>query len=79
MWKKIDGARSYEVNELGQVRSVDRFVRQWTKLTDKKVVKILDMIKNGARNPEIADLFGVKENTISNIRRGHTWKHIPRE
>lgn len=183
MWKKIDGANSYEVNELGQVRSIDRFVRQWngvafcdiphkgrilkvklirgyenvsivydngqrrmrqvhrlimetlnpiegmeklqvnhkdgiknnnklenlewctsaenvrhahatglikskraqngeknnlSKLTDEKVVKILDMIKNGARNPEIADLFGVKENTISNIRKGHTWKHIPR-
>lgn len=49
-----------------------------SKLTDEKVIKILEMIKNGANNQEIAKLFGVKDNTISNIRRGHTWKHIPR-
>lgn len=49
-----------------------------SKLTDEKVIKIIDMIKKGAKNPEIAELFGVKDNTISNIRTGHTWKHIPR-
>ena len=183
MWKKINGAHNYEVNELGEVRSIDRVKTQWngfsfckvtykgtilkpklirgyenvsiiyddgtrktkqvhrlvmktlnpvenmkqlqvnhkngvkndnalenlewctckeniihshatgliknkrnqngeknnlSKLTDEKVTEIVKLINNGVRNPDIAKLYGVKENTISKIRRGHTWKHIPR-
>lgn len=48
------------------------------KLTDEDVTKVISLIKAGHPNTTIAELFNVKGNTISNIRTGHTWKHIPR-
>ena len=48
------------------------------KLTEQDVIEILRLIKQGKRNPEIAALYGVKENTISGIRTGKQWKHIDR-
>lgn len=49
-----------------------------SKLTNKDVIKIIQLIRYGYKNKVIAEMFGVKENTISNIRNYHTWKHIPR-
>lgn len=49
-----------------------------SKLTETDVIEILRLIKQGLRNPEIAVLYGVKENTISGIRTGKQWKHIDR-
>ena len=48
------------------------------KLTEQDVIEILRLVKQGKRNPEIAALYGVKENTISGIRTGKQWKHIDR-
>ena len=49
-----------------------------SKLTENDVIEILRLIKQGLRNPEIAVLYNVKENTISGIRTGKQWKHIDR-
>lgn len=49
-----------------------------SKLTESDVIEILKLIKKGLRNPEIASLYGVKENTISGIRTGKQWRHIDR-
>lgn len=48
------------------------------KLTENDVIEILRLIKKGLKNPEIAALYNVKENTISGIRTGKQWKHINR-
>jgi len=46
-------------------------------LTEKNVVKIKILLTEGKlTQKEIAKMFGVKENTISNIKTGKSWKHL---
>lgn len=47
-----------------------------SKLTDDNVIKIKEMLKSKIKNRLIAPLFNVSEITISDIKRGKTWKHI---
>lgn len=44
------------------------------KLTQVDVDRIKEMIVDGSYNTEIAQIFGVHHATISNIRRGKSWK-----
>lgn len=48
------------------------------KLSGKQVVAILDMLKNGLRQSECGKRFNVHRSNILKIKRGLTWKHIPR-
>lgn len=46
-------------------------------LTEADVVKIkYDLFPKGLKNPEIADMFGVKPYVISFIRTGKNWGHV---
>jgi len=46
-------------------------------LSEADVVKIkYDLFPQGLKNPEIADMFGVKPYVISFIRTGKNWKHV---
>ena len=46
-------------------------------LTDKKVIKIRKLSNEGIlTQKDIAKMFGVDQTTISNIKRGKTWKHV---
>lgn len=47
-------------------------------LTDREVVEILDLLKQGKYQKDIAKMFGVGRSTIGEIDRGRTWKHIAR-
>lgn len=46
------------------------------KLDDMKVLTIKTLVLNGSRNNELSKAFGVKPNTISQIRTGHIWSHV---
>lgn len=52
--------------------------RDWDciKLKDKNVVKIKEMLRDGYRIREIADIFNVSETLISHINVGKVWRHI---
>lgn len=47
-----------------------------SKLTEKDVIKIKEMIYRGVSNKEIAQKFNVTDKNISCIKLGKTWKHI---
>lgn len=47
-------------------------------LNDEKVKEIINLIKQKIRLKDIAEKFGVKQHTISYIKRNKTWKHLPR-
>lgn len=42
--------------------------KKYTTLTEEDVKMIIDLMKDGQSNPDIADLFGVSSSTISRIR-----------
>ena len=46
------------------------------KLTEREVMKIKRLIKEGIRITDIASRFDVGITTISEIKAGRTWKHI---
>jgi hypothetical protein len=46
------------------------------KLTEKQVIEIIKLIKQGLSNVNIAEKFNTKPYTISNIKRGTRWTHI---
>jgi len=46
------------------------------KLTEKQVIEIKKLIKQGLSNVNIAKKFNTKAYTISNIKRGVRWSHI---
>jgi hypothetical protein len=46
------------------------------KLTEKQVVEIKEN-RNNLSQRKLGELYGVKHNTIGNILRNRTWKHIP--
>ena len=47
------------------------------KLWPKQVIEIRNLIEQGERNVTIAERFGVAPNTISQIRTGDHWSHVP--
>jgi DNA-binding NarL/FixJ family response regulator len=49
------------------------------KLTTANVIQILELIKNGISNMDIATQFNVSHTMISQIRNNHVWKHIERK
>jgi uncharacterized protein (DUF433 family) len=48
------------------------------KLTAADVVTILNRLSAGESNVALAAAFGVHETTISSIKLGITWRHVPR-
>jgi len=46
------------------------------KLTEKDVIRIRKLDEGNLTQKEIAKMFGVKPNTISNIKNRKIWKHI---
>lgn len=45
-------------------------------LSENDILKIYNLIDEGLSNVEIADIFKVGHNQISNIRRGNQWIHL---
>lgn len=49
-----------------------------SKLSDQKVIEILDRFAKGERQHSLAVRFNVYDSTISSVLNNRTWKHIPR-
>lgn len=49
-----------------------------SKLTDEKVLRILQMLKDGIDTKTIAKDFNTSRSNIYEIKYNHTWKHITR-
>ncbi|AGH31867.1 hypothetical protein VPIG_00009 [Vibrio phage PWH3a-P1] len=65
--KKASSKMDYSfINGSNQVNS---------KLVEKDVDEILDLLSAGLAQQRIADMFGVKQITISNIKTGRSWAH----
>jgi hypothetical protein len=47
------------------------------KLTESQVHEIRELLRAGSRAKDIAGRFGVTASTITQIRVGATWKHLP--
>ena len=50
----------------------------FAKLKEKEVIEILNKIKEGKTNKELGEEYGVWPETINSIRKGKSWKKIPR-
>ena len=48
------------------------------KLDEEKVMRILELIKQGVPNKDIAIMFNMSRPPISFIKTGKTWKHVQR-
>lgn len=48
----------------------------WATLTNKDVLKIIEMFKNGSNSPQVAKKFNISTKHASDIKRGRRWKHI---
>jgi len=47
-------------------------------LTEKEVMEIIELIKSGKQQREIAIRYKVNPSTIGDIKQNRTWKHIER-
>lgn len=45
----------------------------FTKLTEKQVLEIVELLKDGMKQKDIAKLYNVHKATISEIKLGHNW------
>lgn len=50
-----------------------------SKLNPSAVVEILQYLERGVSQYALASLYGVHQSTISGIKRGRSWKDIPRK
>ncbi|SNY95513.1 HNH endonuclease [Halomonas sp. hl-4] len=48
-------------------------------LSEADAIEVLELIDQGLTNKAIAAKFSVTHSTISCIRRGKSWKHLPRK
>lgn len=48
-----------------------------SKLCEEKVKEIKQMLKDGFKNVFISEKYGVSRDTISNIKNGKSWTHVP--
>ena len=48
-----------------------------SKLTEQDVYEVRRMISDGVSQSKIGARFGVSQGTITDIKRGATWKHLP--
>lgn len=48
------------------------------KLIEEEVVEIKILLKKGLSIPVLANMFGVAEKSIYNIKYFHTWRHVNR-
>jgi hypothetical protein len=48
------------------------------KLTEKQVIEIIELLKTDIKQSKIAKKFSVTQTPIFYIKKGHTWKHLPR-
>lgn len=46
------------------------------KLTENQIQEIFNLRSKGLSQQSIADVFGVRQTSISNVLRGCTWKHL---
>ncbi|KKM62165.1 hypothetical protein LCGC14_1524500, partial [marine sediment metagenome] len=46
------------------------------KLTEKKVLKVKRLLKEGTTQQKIAEMFDVSRMTITDINTGRTWSHV---
>lgn len=46
------------------------------KLTEKEVIEIKRMLKQGMKIRHVAKIYGVEEHIVGDIKRNRTWKHV---
>jgi len=46
------------------------------KLNEKKVLEIKKMLRDGAKQRDVAEAFGVAPSTINRIVQGLSWSHV---
>jgi hypothetical protein len=49
-----------------------------SKLTEKQVIEIIELLKTNISQVKIAQIFSVSKYIVNEIKTGNTWKHIPR-
>lgn len=69
---------SHKINSNRKKRDQSGSKNNLSKLNDEKVIQILSMLKEGYTTIEIGKKFGIQNSTVSYIKSGKTWKHIPR-
>ena len=49
------------------------------KLTEEMVLTLKTRMRDGSRNKDLAEEYGLHINTLSKIRNGYLWKHVKLE
>jgi predicted XRE-type DNA-binding protein len=47
------------------------------KITERQVKEILDRLNKGEKQRVVATIYGVSQSTVSAIKQGVNWKHMP--
>ena len=45
-------------------------------LTESDVIEIKQLLRDGMKSVDIADIYGVSRKTIGGIKQNRTWKHV---
>lgn len=63
-------------SQKGKARKTFGEKHGYSKLTEKDVIEIKEMLLKGEFQKEIAKKFNVSRTNITSINNGHTWSHI---
>jgi len=85
-WKDIPQYEGvYQVSDFGRVKRIvggsSRVETRGSshgqsKLSEKMIPQIREMLDDGHTQKEIGKLFGVGRTTIQKIKNGQSWKHV---
>lgn len=66
-------------HQRGRARYIKGDECSWSKLSEKDIVVIKELIKQGVVQRRIAEKFGVHPATICYVNRGGSWRHVKKE
>ena len=50
-----------------------------SKLTEEQILEIFHLRSEGMTQQGIANVFGIRQTSVSNVLLGYTWKHVGKQ
>ena len=76
LWLGTDFDNAVDKMNKGRNNPVKGEDHQDAKLTEKDVIEIRRLLREGIKGNEVAEKFDVTESHVSRIKNGQKWKHI---
>ena len=79
-WVTPSENRRHSIDVLGRdFKAISGESNYGSKLTEKDINKIKEMLKSGMKQREVAAIYGVSRPHISQIKNNNRWKHLTRK